>query len=138
MPAFESNCAAAAVSDILTRILERKREEVAALRPRKGALAGAARAADPVRGFAAALAARAGKGAAVIAEIKRASPSKGLIRADFDPAFLAADYARGGAACLSVLTDRDFFQGQAEHLSQARGACALPVLRKDSRWTHCR
>ena len=88
--------------------------------------------ADPVRGFANAIVSRiARKEAAVIAEIKKASPSKGLIRADFDPASHAADYAANGAACLSVLTDRDYFQGHDDYLVAARGACTIPVIRKD-------
>lgn len=121
-------------SDILQRILSVKREEIAQLRRRysETALRERAAAADPVRGFAAALRARADCGqAAVIAEIKKASPSKGLIRADFDPAWIAADYAAGGAACLSVLTDRQFFQGHDDYLRAARGACSLPAIRKD-------
>ncbi|WP_462330640.1 indole-3-glycerol phosphate synthase TrpC [Thiohalocapsa halophila] len=120
--------------DILKRIVAHKAEEVAACkreRPRAD-LADAIAAADPARGFADALAGRIRDGAAgVIAEIKRASPSRGLLRADFRPADIAASYARGGAACLSVLTDRDFFQGDPQHLMDARGACALPVIRKD-------
>ncbi|HUS23987.1 MAG TPA: indole-3-glycerol phosphate synthase TrpC [Candidatus Binatia bacterium] len=121
------------MSDILARILEVKRDEVAALRRGGGTAALERRASDaePVRGFAAALSRRAASGAAVIAEIKRASPSKGLIRPDFDPPALARSYAGGGAACLSVLTDVRFFQGEAAHLGAARSACALPALRKD-------
>ena len=125
---------AGGIPDVLERILARKVEEVA---ERTGvrslaAVIEAAIAAPPVRGFRSALAARITRGdAAVIAEVKRASPSKGLLRADFDPAAIAASYARGGAACLSVLTDVDFFQGADAHLDQARAACTLPVLRKD-------
>jgi indole-3-glycerol phosphate synthase len=121
------------MSDILASIVEVKREELAALRRRYSAqdLMQLGAAASPVRGFIAALDARAVQGAAVIAEIKKASPSKGVIRADFDPPRLAEDYARGGAACLSVLTDGRFFQGHNDFLVAARAACALPVIRKD-------
>src|SRR5688572_12410536 len=121
------------MSDILDRILLQKREEVAVLRKRHSpqSLQDLAASQSAPRGFAAALRARAAAGPAVIAEIKKASPSRGLIRANFDPAWLAQDYAQGGAACLSVLTDERFFLGAAEHLQQARAACALPVLRKD-------
>lgn len=120
--------------DILKKIVARKREEVAERAGRRplAEVARAAAAAAPPRGFAEALAARIAVGeAAVIAEVKRASPSKGLLREDFRPAEIAASYARGGAACLSVLTDRDFFQGSEAALEEARGACALPVIRKD-------
>jgi len=122
------------MSDVLERILARKAEEVAARRTRLPLAELVARAHDapPVRGFAAALEARIAAGKpAVIAEVKKASPSKGVLRADFRPADIAASYERGGAACLSVLTDVDFFQGHDEYLVQARAACALPVLRKD-------
>ncbi|MCX8004800.1 MAG: indole-3-glycerol phosphate synthase TrpC [Burkholderiaceae bacterium] len=122
------------MSDILQRILAVKREEVAAARARlpDAELRARAQARGDGRDFVGALRAKIAAGAAaVIAEIKRASPSKGLLRADFDPAVIAAAYARAGAACLSVLTDVRFFQGAPEHLPQARAACALPVLRKD-------
>ena len=122
------------MSDILDRILAKKAEEVAAAqaaRPRE-AIDADAHAAAPARDFAGALerAIAAGR-SAVIAEIKKASPSKGVIREDFDPAAIAASYERAGAACLSVLTDRTFFQGAPDYLATARGACALPVLRKE-------
>lgn len=122
------------MEDILDRILARKREEVAAASHRQppAVLRGQLDTAPPVRGFARALRERMKLDQpAVIAELKKASPSRGLIRADFDPAQLAQDYAHGGAACLSVLTDRDFFQGAPEFLAAARDACELPVLRKD-------
>jgi indole-3-glycerol phosphate synthase len=122
------------MSDILQRILATKRDEVAAARARVplAELHARARDAAPARDFTGALRARvAAGGPAVIAEVKKASPSKGVLRADFDPAAIAASYARGGATCLSVLTDVDYFQGAPEYLQQARAACALPVLRKD-------
>ncbi|MBL8484077.1 MAG: indole-3-glycerol phosphate synthase TrpC [Rhodocyclaceae bacterium] len=122
------------MSDILKRIVAVKREEIAAasaLKPLAALLLDAAAAAPP-RDFAGALCTRMAAGrAAVIAEIKRASPSKGVLRENFHPAEIAASYAQHGAACLSVLTDRQFFQGAAEYLQQARAACTLPVLRKD-------
>ncbi|HEX9627505.1 MAG TPA: indole-3-glycerol phosphate synthase TrpC [Acidiferrobacterales bacterium] len=120
--------------NILTRILRRKAEEVAARRARLPLMEVSRRAAaaDAPRGFVAALRERIRAGRpAVIAEIKKASPSKGLLRPDFRPAEIAQSYERGGAACLSVLTDVDFFQGADEHLQAARAACTLPVLRKD-------
>lgn len=120
--------------DVLKKILYRKAQEVAE-RAQRWPLAevkAAASDAPPVRGFVAALESRIARGAAApIAEMKRASPSKGLLRSDFHPAELAVAYQRGGAACLSVLTDTDFFQGCDDHLRQARAACDLPVLRKD-------
>lgn len=122
------------MSDILQRILARKSEEVRERAARRPLAELAARCADlpQTRGFAAAIEARiAGGQAAVIAEIKKASPSKGVIRPDFDPAAIARSYAAGGATCLSVLTDIDFFQGSDAGLVQARAACVLPVLRKD-------
>ncbi len=122
------------MSDILRRILDTKRAELAVARKARSAndVERLARAAAPARDFAGALRARLAAGQpAVIAEIKRASPSKGLLRADFDPPAIARSYAAGGAACLSVLTDKEYFQGAPEYLVAARGACALPVLRKD-------
>ncbi len=110
-----------------------KREVVAARKLAIGEeqLAAAARTQTPPRGFEAALRVRAADGYALIAEIKKASPSKGLIRADFRPAEHAAAYEAGGAACLSVLTDAPYFQGHEDYLVEARSACTLPVLRKD-------
>ena len=120
--------------NILQRILARKREEVDERRARMPLTELRARIADasPARGFADALRTRIERGEpAVIAEVKKASPSKGVIRAEFDPAAIARRYEAGGAACLSVLTDVDFFQGADEYLVAAREACTLPVLRKD-------
>ncbi len=123
------------MSDILQKIVATKHEEIAAGRRLRSEASwrdeATARGAD-TRGFVAALRAKVANGqAAVIAEIKKASPSKGVIRADFRPAEIAASYARHGAACLSVLTDVSYFQGSADYLREARAACALPVLRKD-------
>lgn len=119
---------------VLERILRRKAEEVAAAAARRPLreLSRAVEGAPPVRPFLAALELNIAAGRpAVIAEIKKASPSKGVLRPDFRPAEIAAAYERGGASCLSVLTDRDFFQGGLEDLRSARAACRLPVLRKD-------
>jgi len=119
---------------VLDRILAHKHTEIAersAVEP-LGAIRARARDQGPARGFFEALTARrTAKRAAVIAEVKKASPSKGAIRADFDPAWIARRYEAGGAACLSVLTDRAFFQGGEADLQSARAACSLPVLRKD-------
>lgn len=125
------------MSDILQRICATKREEVARARVAEPLAAVRARAEaavrdDPPRDFVGALRARQTAGlAAVIAEVKKASPSKGILRADFDPAAIAASYARHGAACLSVLTDRSYFQGDPAYLHQARAVAGLPALRKD-------
>jgi len=120
--------------DILEKILATKSQEITAAKQREPleVVREAAEWAPPARDFTGALRAKIAAGrAAVIAEIKKASPSKGVIRADFHPAEIAASYEKGGAACLSVLTDRQYFQGAPEYLKQARDACALPVLRKD-------
>lgn len=120
--------------DILKKIVQRKAEEVAARKQAVAieALRGRLDKASPVRGFVDAMRNKLSAGeAAVIAEIKKASPSKGVMREDFRPADIARSYEKGGAACLSVLTDIDFFQGADEYLQQARAACSLPVLRKD-------
>ncbi|GAB5604387.1 indole-3-glycerol phosphate synthase TrpC [Sideroxyarcus sp. TK5] len=122
------------MSDILNKILAVKAQEVAAALSAKPlpVIRAEAQQALPARDFVAAIRGKIAAGeAAVIAEIKKASPSKGVIRADFHPAEIAQSYARHGAACLSVLTDEQFFQGSAEYLKQARAACELPVLRKD-------
>ena len=121
-------------SDILDRIVAVKREEIAAAKARRSeaSLREEAQARRDVRGFERALRAKIAAGrAAVIAEIKKASPSKGVLRERFVPSEIAASYEPGGAACLSVLTDERFFQGSTDFLRQARAACALPVLRKD-------
>jgi Indole-3-glycerol phosphate synthase len=121
-------------STILDKILARKREEVSERRAQRSLadLLSDAAAQPPCRGFAAALEKQINhKRPAVIAEIKKASPSKGLIRKDFDPSAIALNYAEHGATCLSVLTDVDFFQGSDKFLQQAREACNLPALRKD-------
>lgn len=122
------------VPSILQKIIDRKVEEVAAGRRRKSLTdqEDAARHASPVRGFQRAIEDKVAAGLpGIIAEIKKASPSQGVIRPDFRPADIARSYERAGAACLSVLTDVDFFQGANAYLQEARAACALPVIRKD-------
>jgi len=130
------------MSDILKKILAVKREEVAAAKAARppAVVRAAAEAQPPARDFVGAMRLRVGAGdtvrngkigAAIIAEIKKASPSKGVIRPDFRPADIAADYEKHGATCLSVLTDQPFFQGSEAYLREARAACSLPVLRKD-------
>lgn len=122
-----------AVPSILQRILKRKSEEVAAGKAVTSLteLTSMAKQCPATRGFERGLRQALQQGPAVIAEIKKASPSAGVIREDFQPEQIARSYEAGGAACLSVLTDKDFFQGDNQYLQQARNACALPVLRKD-------
>lgn len=120
--------------DILQKILQTKQEEITTRSANVSAkqLSVLAEQADPVRGFLNAMRERIAAGdPAIIAEVKKASPSKGIIRADFDPPSIAQSYAQGGAACLSVLTDAQYFQGHERYLQVARAACDLPVIRKD-------
>ena len=122
------------MADILKKIIAVKTEEIARAKAARSLsdVQAAARAASPVRDFVGALRAKIAAGdAAVIAEVKKASPSKGVLRADFRPAEIAASYAAHGAACLSVLTVEQFFQGHLDYLQEARAACRLPALRKD-------
>ncbi len=121
------------MKDILQRVLDTKRKEIAAGLAQRSNAELRSRAGDmpAPRGFTQSVIKKALSGPAVIAEVKKASPSAGVIRADFDPAAIARSYEVAGATCLSVLTDRDYFQGSAEYLQQARAACSLPVIRKD-------
>ena len=122
------------MSDILNKIIATKTIEVATAKAQKplAVVQAEASTASPVRDFVASIRTKIANGqSAVIAEIKKASPSKGVIRVDFNPAEIAKSYEQGGAACLSVLTDVEYFQGSAEYLKEAREACKLPVLRKD-------
>ena len=122
------------MSDILQKILSVKRQEIAAAKAEKpiAALLAKAKSESPPRDFVDAIRRKIAAGLpAVIAEIKKASPSKGLLRENFEPSSIAKSYARNGAACLSVLTDEQFFQGSVQYLKEARAACDLPVLRKD-------
>ena len=119
---------------VLKKIIARKWEEIAERRPQRSeqVLLQLAQQADVPRGFVTSIRQALDQGrSAVIAEAKKASPSKGVIREQFDPAQIARSYEKGGAACLSVLTDHDFFQGHEDYLQQARSACSLPVIRKD-------
>ena len=128
------------MSDILQTILRRKAEEVAerSARVSRHELSARCEGAPAPRGFAAALQAKVDAGLpAVIAEVKKASPSKGVIRPDFRPGEIAASYERGGAACLSVLTDVDFFQGADAYLQEARAACSLPAATRSRTATRC-
>ncbi|MEC8109626.1 MAG: indole-3-glycerol phosphate synthase TrpC, partial [Pseudomonadota bacterium] len=121
------------MDNVLAKIIDGKRDEVAYLAAHNSFadLHEAAKAASKPRGFVAALETASRTGYGLIAELKKSSPSKGLIRANFDPASLASAYQQGGASCLSVLTDRNWFQGAAEFLVTARASASLPVLRKD-------
>ncbi len=121
------------IPTILENILDTKREEIAAGQAQhsEADLRAAVAGLPPTRGFAAAIERKIETGPAVIAEVKKASPSAGVIREDFDPAAIARAYESAGAACLSVLTDVDYFQGAPEYLQAARSACKIPVLRKD-------
>ena len=121
------------MSDVLGRIIDTKRDEVSALKSRLSVaeLTGMIRDQSPPRDFTAALVEASAAGYGLIAEVKKASPSKGVIRADFNPPELARAYEEGGASCLSVLTDEPYFQGHMDFMVAARNATSLPVLRKD-------